>query len=136
MMYQMIVAACLAVFIWTLPSDVSGAPPPLTQPNGTTVVRHIDPEGITPVSARFSFRGGSYRAPAFGRFGGHGLHKFGGRGFYPYHRGSGPYKFDRKPFFGGYGAYHRDPFFYDRYSRFDPAWRFYYSPYGTRRPGW
>jgi hypothetical protein len=106
-------------------------------------------EGITPASAAFSIRfrsSGTFAVGKPGRrgFDRYGYNKFGKRGVYPHQFGYpkkfGYYRYGYRPF-GPSGKFKRDPFFSDRYSRFygrsTPGFSSpFYSPFGTRRPGW
>lgn len=142
-MSKIIIAISMAVLMWVLPANSMAASQHEERKVLQAYLVNIDGlEAVTPASARFSIRIGPSGSFAFGTFGRRGFNKFGNKGFYP-HR---PYKFGRyyghrygyKPFIGGYDRFNRDRFFYDRYSRFpNPGFSSpYYSPFGTRRPGW
>jgi hypothetical protein len=151
-MSKIIVTMSLAALLWVLPVQSNAALQPETVYGLKAYLNQIDfSEGVTPATARFSIHVRPGGAFVYGRFGGPGYQKFGHRGyypqkrgFYPYSKGFYPHKYGRyptqrygyNPYFSRPERFYRDGFFSDRYSSRFGYPSTYYSPFGTRRPGW
>jgi hypothetical protein len=140
-MSMMIIAISLAALIWGSPVQTMAAVQPETALGLQQYMKQVDFSGeIIPASARFSLRVGPKGSFAYDRFRGRGFHKFGNRNFHPYKYGrypayKYPYRYTPRPYLYGRNQFNRDRFFSDRSSRFGSPSP-YYSPFGTRRPGW